>query len=72
MKILKFKKTGRTCYSFPWESKHAPCPWNTAKYSRVMIPLTEKEKIKSPKACHVQIVANYKLEEVRESRLTLR
>lgn len=71
MKILKIKKSGRVCYPFPWASKHAPCPWDTAKYTRVVIPFTEVEKRNSAKSVHIQVVANYKLEEVRESRLTV-
>lgn len=71
MKILKLKKSGRLCYPFPWESKQAVCPWNTATYTRVVIPFSESERRNSKKKSHIQIVANHKLETVRESRLTV-
>ena len=71
MKILKLKKSGRVCYPFPWHSSQKAQPWPNT-HQRVLIPLSEKEKINSKKTCHIQIIANSKLEEVRESRLTLR
>lgn len=71
MKILKLKKSGRVCYPFPWHNSQKPQPWGPA-YQRVLIPFTEVEKRNSKKTCHIQIVANSKLEEVRESRLTVR
>lgn len=61
---------GRVCYPFPWESTKTEQPWRNG-YSRVMIPLTETEKINSNKKCHVQIVRNNKLSKVREVRITL-
>jgi len=70
-KIYTHKKTGRACYSFPWESKAAPCPWNREKYERVVIPFTSSEKRNSRKSVHIQIVRRDNLEEVKQPALRL-
>lgn len=67
MNIFKLKKSGRACYPFPWESHKLPCPWNNEKYARVVIPLTEQEKVHSRKSIHIQIVRRDKLEMVRQT-----
>lgn len=59
--VIKLRKCGREVYPFPWTSS-GPCPW-PAGYARVVIPLTEKEKLHSNKLCHVQVVKISNLEQ---------
>lgn len=51
------RKSGRVVYPFPWASSKVPCPWK-AGYTRVIIPLSAKERQNSNKTCHIQIVRN--------------
>ena len=53
--IYVLKKSGRSCYMLPWGSDKLPCPWRSG-YARVMIPLTDNEKLNSKKLCHIQVV----------------
>lgn len=53
--VYQLKKSGRECYLLPWGSDKIPCPWKSG-YARVIIPLTEAEKVNSQKKCHMQVV----------------
>ena len=64
-KVYMLNSTGRICYPFPWESKSLPTPWKDSTHMRVMIPLSERERIKSGKKCHFQIVRRSKITEIK-------
>lgn len=70
-RLLKIKKCGRICYSFPWESSQLPQPWPNT-HERVVLPMTASERRLSKKCCHVQVIAKRNLDAVREVRLELR
>jgi hypothetical protein len=64
-RVYMLNSTGRICFPFRWESKSLPQPWNDATHMRVMIPLSEKEKERSEKKCHFQIVRRSKITEIK-------
>jgi len=71
MVTYKFKKNGRVCYEFPWESRSLPQPWDN-KYVRVLIPMTRMEQgCSKKKKVHIQIVARAHLDKVNEPKLVV-
>lgn len=66
------KKNHRVVYPFPWVSKQEPCPWKQSTHMRVIIPLTESEKIYSHKKAHTQIVRRDNIQEIGPQKLKLR
>lgn len=63
---------GRVAYDFPWESHALPQPWKKG-YRRVILPLTALERSGARRGtkCHVQVVRQAKLIEVKEQRLVI-
>lgn len=66
--VFVLRKSNRTCYMLPWGSDKIPCPWKSG-YARVMIPLTESERLNSNKTCHVQVVKIDNIRQVRATRI---
>lgn len=60
-KIYMLNSTGRQVFPFPWESKALPCPWKDESYMRVLVPLSDSEKIRSGKTVHTQIIHRSKI-----------